>query len=366
MEPIICQDVSAIVPAADSIVDERNRTVRPPGDECLADSEPIPLSRRDWLTAIALAVGVLVFSTIRIVPGVCGNFGDDAIYVITAKSLAEGRGYRLLHLPGEPHQTKYPILYPALLAIVWMLWPSFPDNLLAMKGLTSLCGALALGLSYLYLVRFRYASRWLALTAGLLSLSTSGFIFYCTHTLTEMPFALLCVTAFWELETQARAPSSSSRRQFLLGVGLAVLFACRTVGGVLALAGVTYLFCSRKPVRWVVLGTALTLSSGVVWMLGDWGGWQRDPVIGYDTDYLGWWVDTWATLPRVVGINLVIFTWCWHGLYLRACCTLTPGDCSSGLSCLLWPDWRHCGHAALISGSVGYCRGCSSLICFSS
>ena len=58
-----------------------------------------------------------------------GAFHDDAIYLTSAKSLAEGHGYRILSLPGQPYQTKYPPLFPALLALVWKLNPSFPANL---------------------------------------------------------------------------------------------------------------------------------------------------------------------------------------------------------------------------------------------
>src|SRR5260370_1317089 len=42
---------------------------------------------------------------------------DDGIYLVCAKSLAEGSGYRILSLPGQPNQTKYPPLYPWLLSL---------------------------------------------------------------------------------------------------------------------------------------------------------------------------------------------------------------------------------------------------------
>ena len=45
-----------------------------------------------------------------------GHFHDDSAYFVCAKSIAEGKGYRLLSFPGEPHETKYPPLYPVLLA----------------------------------------------------------------------------------------------------------------------------------------------------------------------------------------------------------------------------------------------------------
>jgi hypothetical protein len=57
-----------------------------------------------------------------------GVHHDDSIYWVTAKSLGTGQGYRILSFPGEPFQTKYPPLYPALLSLVWKLDPAFPRN----------------------------------------------------------------------------------------------------------------------------------------------------------------------------------------------------------------------------------------------
>ncbi|HEX5227861.1 MAG TPA: glycosyltransferase family 39 protein, partial [Bryobacteraceae bacterium] len=56
-------------------------------------------------------------------------YHDDSIYWVSARSLATGDGYRIQSLPGEPFQTKYPPLYPALLAAIWKLNPQFPANL---------------------------------------------------------------------------------------------------------------------------------------------------------------------------------------------------------------------------------------------
>lgn len=54
---------------------------------------------------------------------------DDGIYYVTAKSLAQGSGYRILSLPGAPLQTKYPPLLPLGLSLVWRSAPEFPANL---------------------------------------------------------------------------------------------------------------------------------------------------------------------------------------------------------------------------------------------
>src|SRR5579859_900151 len=76
-----------------------------------------------------------------------GMFHDDGIYVVTAKALDTGHGYSIISLPGEIAQTKYPILFPALLAVVWKLAPEFPRNLFWLKLVPFACtlmwGALA-------------------------------------------------------------------------------------------------------------------------------------------------------------------------------------------------------------------------------
>src|SRR5271166_2035188 len=58
-----------------------------------------------------------------------GKFHDDGLLMVSAKSLATGHGFRILSLPEQPAQTKYPVLYPLYLSIVWKLNPNFPDNL---------------------------------------------------------------------------------------------------------------------------------------------------------------------------------------------------------------------------------------------
>src|SRR6266851_9436610 len=133
-----------------------------------------PLRRQDALVCLLLA-GVMIAACGRhIFDPRCGEYHDDAIYVSTAKALADGEGYRLAHLPGAPPQTKYPPLYPALLALLWKLGPDFPANLPLLKGLSLLCGVAALALAYLFLVRFCYASRNAAFAAGLLCATTSS------------------------------------------------------------------------------------------------------------------------------------------------------------------------------------------------
>ncbi len=66
--------------------------------------------------------------TLRTMPHL-GFYHDDSIYWVSGRSLAMGDGYRIQSLPSQPYQTKYPPLYPALLAAIWKINPKFPANL---------------------------------------------------------------------------------------------------------------------------------------------------------------------------------------------------------------------------------------------
>src|SRR5580693_2679536 len=77
---------------------------------------------------LAVAPAAYLAWTLRAMPHL-GFYHDDSIYWVSAKSLAEGHEYRIESLPGQPYQTKYPPLYPAMLAGIWKINPSFPANL---------------------------------------------------------------------------------------------------------------------------------------------------------------------------------------------------------------------------------------------
>lgn len=82
---------------------------------------------------VALLAIVAVVAVATITPWPVGAFQDDAIYTVLAKSLAEGNGFRFINLPGEPNATHFPPGYPVFLAVLWKVWPDFPDNIVIFK-----------------------------------------------------------------------------------------------------------------------------------------------------------------------------------------------------------------------------------------
>jgi len=88
--------------------------------------------------AAVLAVGAALVDGLPV-----GVTNDDGMYVILAKSLATGHGYRWLNLPGTPAATHFPPGYPAVLALLWLLVPAFPTNVILFKLANALFMAVA-------------------------------------------------------------------------------------------------------------------------------------------------------------------------------------------------------------------------------
>jgi hypothetical protein len=91
----------------------------------------------DRLAPLILGAIVLAVAVLTITPWPVGVFQDDAIYVVLAKALASGEGFRMINMPGAPHATHFPPGYPLVLAALWKLFPSFPDNIVVFKFLNA-------------------------------------------------------------------------------------------------------------------------------------------------------------------------------------------------------------------------------------
>ncbi len=95
---------------------------------------------------VALVVAV-VHVVLRLSAGFpFGVFDDDGVYVALGKSIAEGTGYRSIHLAGAPVQVRYPPGLPLLLAIPWTLGDSLSAVRNAIDVLNVLVTAGAAGL----------------------------------------------------------------------------------------------------------------------------------------------------------------------------------------------------------------------------
>src|SRR5262249_9694546 len=103
------------------------------------------VSRVAAIAATSAALLVLAVYLVRL-DRIAGLIVDDGWYVLLGQALAQGRGFRLISSAAAEILPVVPPGFPALLAVVFGISPSFPDNVLLLKALSiaSMMGAGAL------------------------------------------------------------------------------------------------------------------------------------------------------------------------------------------------------------------------------
>lgn len=242
---------------------------------------------------VALAALVTLVCVWSIAPWPVGVFEDDGIYTVLARSLAEGNGFRLMNLPGEPHNTHYPPGYPLLLMVLWKLWPAFPDNVVLFKfANAALIGLVACGTWTLARRRGNFGVPAAFCLAVVGSLSVP--VLYVAGVVMSEPLfmALLLPTLLLSDEVST---SGRPRDGFVLGILLGSLTMVRTMGA-LAVPAVLLVCCMRRRFR-VATATAL----GAATLIVPWQIWvaafQHDVpnvFMGKYGSYTAWVVDGYA------------------------------------------------------------------------
>jgi hypothetical protein len=246
-------------------------------------------------------------------PNALGFFGDDAIYATTAQALAEGRGYRHPSLPGEPLQTKYPPVYPALLSLVLRAGAELPDGIGWLRLPGALAGAGAVLLAALYWRRVLGAPPGLVAAVAVLAGLSPVLLGFTRYTMSELPYALFATAALVCLDDRAERAAERSRWPWLaLGAALVAAAALtRSIGVALALAAVALPLWRRR------FADAALVAGVVAALVAPWMLWQasaaaengaltRDFFTGYDLE-----VGSAAYLPRgpLEALRVV-----WHNL----------------------------------------------------
>jgi hypothetical protein len=212
--------------------------------------------------AVALMVAVSAIGNWPV-----GVFQDDGIYVILAKALATGEGYRYLNLPGAPNATHYPPGYPLFLAGLWKLSPGFPQNVAVfIFANTAFLAAAAAGACLLAHRRLGLSVSASAATAVATVACVPALIFGVFALSEPMFMALLFPT----LALAERAAESGARRDALAaGVAAGALAMVRTTGQFVIPALVLVLMLRR---RW--LPAALAGTGGALFIV-PWQLWVR-------------------------------------------------------------------------------------------
>ena len=213
-----------------------------------------------------------------------GDLHDDSLYYVSAKSLAEGNGYRVESLPGQPSQTKYPPLYPLLLSIAWRVNSNFPQNLPIAAWISWLAfPAIMIQLLWLF-PRLGFTGWRVWLLIALVALNPYMMVFSSTL-VSELLFTALMIAAMLLTE---RAADDDPRGDVagLSGAVAGLSYLTRSAGIVFLLAGPVYLWMRGKR-RSAILCAGAMLPFVLGWTI-----WTRlhqvstsDPTLIYYTDY---------------------------------------------------------------------------------
>ncbi len=254
------------------------------------DTVALALPSARWRIAVLL-IGALALATGLAVQDVqpVGVFHDDAMYVILAKSLATGEGYRYLNLPGTPVATHFPPGYPALLAMIWRFAPPFPANLAAFKAMNAVFFGATAVLMCMF-ARDRLGSDAWAVVVGALSAVSVPLLVLVTMVLSEPLFLLLLVIGLRAAERFVASPPSY-RSAAMVGAWIGVLVLVRTHGCVLLPAVALPLAVKRRYSEAGVLA-AVAVSVALPWQLWSsaYAGQLPAPLQGNYGSYLGWWI----------------------------------------------------------------------------
>ncbi|MFN8579497.1 MAG: glycosyltransferase family 39 protein [Gemmatimonadaceae bacterium] len=261
---------------------------------------------------MALYALTMVCVVLAIGPWPVGVFQDDGIYMVLAKSIATGEGYRFLQMPGAPNATHYPPLYPAFLAMLWKVSPAFPQNVAVFKFANAFLLAIAA------VGTFRFAREWGGLGERGAALMTVAFV-SCA------PLVLLSVMVLSEpfflvfliptvIAAERAVQSGKPRDAMLAGAAAGILSLIRSLGLLVAPAAVLVLLYRR---RWTA---AFALCAALVVVVAPWQFWVMrhahevpNIYLGKYGSYFGWWTQAIRTeglawVARVAAHNLRMIT----------------------------------------------------------
>ncbi len=239
-----------------------------------------------------------------------GLFHDDGIYLVTAKALAEGKGYRIISLPDELPETKYPILFPALLAVLWKLFPRFPENALLLKTLPLLCTLVWCFLVYRF-AREETGAADVGIWIALFTASSLWVVFLSTAVMSETLFACFCtVSLLWLRRLEAGGSIAEGKGIAIASICAAAAFLTRTAGLPLLAAGMLFLLFKRRYAG----ALKFALICGAI--AAPWLWWQaaHSAVVGLSEAPYSWAGNkgliillnhTWQQMSSILGDNLI-------------------------------------------------------------
>ena len=235
------------------------------GDRVVSSQQSINTSTRQLLIE-AIVVACLVFVAYAIsrpdAVATLGRLYDDVVYLSVGKSIAEGTGYRSIHMVGSPIHVKYPPVVPAIYAVGWLVFGSIAAVAAYAQWASIVAASSCAAVLWWFARRELQVGRVLATLFVLAPLLAERTMFYFTGAMSE-PWMLLgwslgCLLAARVVRQRADGLSAVPT-SVALGVVLALTVLTRTQAVPSVLAIIVGLAVMRVGVR--ALATVFTSMS---------------------------------------------------------------------------------------------------------
>ena len=210
------------------------------------------------ITIGALAVALVVY--VMRLNGVAGMYVDDAWYVMFAQAIASGQGYHLINAPAPEIVAVLPSSPPGfalVLALVTLLTPAFPANVIYLKAV-SILAMIGVGAVAVVYYRGRSMPAPFAIALALVVMLTPAFVWLATSTVMSEPLYTLAQLGAVVLVAR--------RRPVLGGVAAAAAILIRSAGLPLLIAAAVW-YLVRRELRAAVLFLATSILLVLPWAI---------------------------------------------------------------------------------------------------
>lgn len=232
-------------------------------------------------SSLALAILIVALFPVYCLYNRAEGFGlhhDDGLYLVTAQSLAADGTYSIKSLPTPIPQTKYPILYPLVLAPLLKIQPEISGNIRLLRMVSLVFAVAWFVLIYQFMAR-RYSPDFSCIVLALVMIS-HYCIYMSASLLPDILFSLLCLASVILID-KAEESRADWRQVVLASLVAGAAFWVSTKGIAVIFAGLLLFLMHR---RWKKL---LVFAGGAGVLCLPWLVWQRsiqapeDPILRY-------------------------------------------------------------------------------------
>jgi hypothetical protein len=236
-------------------------------------SQDVSSPQTSWFFAgdllVILFMGLLAFLYWQLVDNAQVGFThDDGVYLEVARGLALAKGFKLMHVVGQPSQVKYPIMYPLLMVPIWLLKPQFPQNLPWFNALSVFFSVGAAGLIHAFLTRCYRFPAWLSLLILTMVFGNFFTMYFCSLLMTEAPFLFFSFLTLFYLHRQCqRSGPWPLSRVLLAGLLSVITFHVRVPAISLMAATGLWLLLNRQFKNTIIYGGISLLLGVLPWLI---------------------------------------------------------------------------------------------------